>query len=186
VISVWAYNNNGDWFWVDGVCKRQLMNKNVDDLFRLAQMYKPQSVGIEVSGQQGGFVTWIRDQMMERNVYFNLASENNGNTPGIRPNTNKLVRFNTVVPWFKARKMYFPVERKNDPTMQECMNELSLASPSGFRSKNDDFIDTISMLASLTPWKPSEEAPFIHNEDNNMWEMPSDNGSVNRMSSYIV
>ena len=22
VISVWAYNSNGDWFWVDGLCKR--------------------------------------------------------------------------------------------------------------------------------------------------------------------
>jgi len=56
VISVWAYNNVGDWLWCDGICKRQLMDKNIDDLFRLAQMYKPQSVGIEVSGQQGGFI----------------------------------------------------------------------------------------------------------------------------------
>ena len=57
VISVWAYNNAGDWLWVDGICKRQLMDKNVDDLFRLAQMYRPQSVGIEVTGQQGGFLS---------------------------------------------------------------------------------------------------------------------------------
>ncbi len=186
VISVWAYNNNGDWFWVDGICKRQLMDKNVDDLFRLSQMYKPQSVGIEVSGQQGGFVTWIQNQMMDRNIYFNLASENNTNNPGIRPNTNKLVRFNTVVPWFKARKMYFPIERKNDPTMQECLNELSLVSPSGFRSKHDDFIDTISMLASLTPWKPSEETVFASSDGNDMWEMQTDKSSFDRISSYIV
>lgn len=38
-ISVWAYNNVGDWLWVDGICKRQLMDKNVDALFRFAQMY---------------------------------------------------------------------------------------------------------------------------------------------------
>jgi hypothetical protein len=52
VISVWAYNNVGDWLWVDGICKRQLMDKNIDDLFRLVQQYKPQSVGIEINGQQ--------------------------------------------------------------------------------------------------------------------------------------
>jgi hypothetical protein len=50
VISVWAYNNNGDWLWVDGICRKQLMDKNIEDLFRLVQIYNPQSVGIEISG----------------------------------------------------------------------------------------------------------------------------------------
>ena len=31
VISVWAYNNVGDWLWVDGTCKRQLMDKNINE-----------------------------------------------------------------------------------------------------------------------------------------------------------
>ena len=70
VISVWALNNNGDWFWVDGLVKRQLMDKNIDELFRLAQIYKPQQVGIEVTGQQGGFIQWIQTQMMERNIHL--------------------------------------------------------------------------------------------------------------------
>lgn len=187
VISVWAYNNVGDWLWVDGVCKRQLMDANINDLFRLAQSYKPQSVGIEVTGQQGGFIQWIQNEMMERNIYFPLASEGNDLKPGIRPNTNKLVRFNTMVPMFKARKMFFPVERKMEAPMQECINELSLASISGFRSKHDDFIDTISMLASLTPWKPSEEAPMHESEKGGgMWELDVDSPVASRMSSYIV
>ena len=187
VISVWAYNNVGDWLWVDGICKRQLMDKNVDDLFKLAQMYKPQSVGVEVTGQQGGFIQWIQGQMLERNIYFPLASEGNEMRPGIRPNTNKLVRFNTVVPWFKARKMFFPSERKLEPPMQECMNELGLASVSGFRSKHDDFIDTISMLSSLNPWKPSEEAEMIKSsKGDDMWDIDMDDGPADRMASYIV
>lgn len=187
VISVWAYNNVGDWLWVDGICKRQLMNKTLDDLFRLAQMYKPQQVGIEVTGQQGGFISLIQDQMFEKNIYFPLASEGNDSKPGIRPNTNKLVRFNTMVPLFKARKIFFPVERKNDPSIQEAINELSLASVSGFRSKHDDFIDTISMLSSLTPWKPSEEARLLQrNEDTSMWELDVVEDDNDRMSSYIV
>jgi len=187
VISVWAYNNVGDWLWVDGLCKRQLMDANVNELFRLAQLYKPQSVGIEVTGQQGGFISWIQGQMLERNIYFPLATEGNESRPGIRPNTNKMVRFNTVVPLFKARKVFFPIERKGEITMQEAMNELSLVSVSGFRSKHDDFLDTISMLSSLTPWKPSEEAPMTEStKGGGMWDLDIDSEPVDRRASYIV
>lgn len=186
VISVWAYNNVGDWLWVDGVCKRQLMDKNIDDLFRLAQMYKPQSVGIEVTGQQGGFIQWIQGQMLERNIYFPLASEGNDSKPGIRPNTNKMVRFNTVVPLFKARKIFFPLERKGEVPMQEALNELSLVAASGFRSKHDDFLDTVSMLGSLVPWKPSEETPMVETDTQGMWDFDMGKEPMDRMASYIV
>jgi phage terminase large subunit-like protein len=187
VISVWALNNAGDWLWVDGICKRQLMDKNVDDLFRLAQLYKPQSVGIEVTGQQGGFIPWIQNEMLERNIYFSLASEGNDNKPGIRPNTNKLMRFNTMVPLFKARKIFFPVEKKSEPPMQEAINELSLVSVGGFRSKHDDFIDTISMLSSLKTWKPSEETPVVPSETKDgMWDLDLGPEEDTRIASYIV
>jgi len=185
VLSVWAYNNNGDWFWVDGVVKRQLMDANINDLFRLAQIYKPMEVGIEVSGQQGGFIQWIQNEMINRNAWFTLASDQNSSKPGIRPNTNKMQRFNIVVPWFKAGKMYFPEELKGDPRIVEFMNELTLASPGSFRSKNDDCIDTVSMLANLKPWKPSEETPDPRNGGVDMWDedMEEDPGDI---ASYIV
>ena len=163
------------------------MDANINDLFRLSQVYKPQSVGIEVTGQQGGFIQWIQGQMMERNIYFALASEGNDTKPGIRPNTNKMVRFNTVVPLFKARKIFFPLERKLEVPMQEAINELSLVSASGFRSKHDDFIDTVSMLSALVPWKPSEEAPLKESSDSSgMWEIESRDEVTDRMASYIV
>jgi phage terminase large subunit-like protein len=186
VISVWAYNNNGDWLWVDGVCKRQLMDKNVDDLFRLAQMFRPLSVGIEVSGQQGGFIPWIMGEMMTRNIYFTLASENNKGDPGLRPVTNKLVRFNIVVPLFKARKMFFPIELRSGPALSECMNEISLASRSGFKSKKDDFIDTISQLASLVPWRPTEEGDLVKDDKTGIWELDEDDDTGSPMDSYVV
>ena len=186
VISVWAYNSNGDWFWVDGICKRQLMDKNIDDLFRLAQMYRPQQVGIEVTGQQGGFIQWIQNEMMVRNIYFPLASDGNDNKPGVRPNTNKLVRFNTVEPLFKAHKVYFPLEMKATPILIEFINELSLASVSGFRSKHDDCLDTVSMLSILKTWKPSEDSTMSRNEETGMWEMEEEEEQYDRMASYIV
>lgn len=185
VISVWAYNNVGDWLWVDGICRRQLMDKNIDALFRLASEYRPQQVGIEVTGQQAGFVTWIQNEMMNRNIYFTLASDGNDNNPGIRPNTNKMVRFNTMVPQFKAGKIYFPKEKKDSPEMVEALNELGLAAVSGFRSKHDDFIDTISMLSALTPWKPTEDA-YLTQKSDGRWDMDDADDEDDRIASYIV
>ncbi len=184
VISVWALNSNGDWFWVDGVVKRQLMDANINDLFRLAQKYKPQSVGIEVSGQQGGFISWIRNEMMDRHQFFSLASENNKGADGIRPNTNKMQRFNIVVPLFKNKKIFLPIEMKNSPEMKEAVEELSLASPGGFKSKHDDWIDTASMLGSLVTWRPSEEVSFSQGTSD-MWEIDDPDDSSSSLDSYV-
>jgi predicted phage terminase large subunit-like protein len=185
VISVWALGSAGDWFWVDGTCKRQTMDKNIFDLFRLAQMYRPQGVGIEVTGQQAGFIPWIQNEMLNRNSYFPLASEGNNNQPGMRPSTQKLVRFNTVVPWFKARKIFFPIERKTEPTMVEAMEELSLVSVSGFKSKHDDFCDTISMLPLMNAWLPSEDSP-MKVSGSGVWEAEEEDDFESRMASYVV
>ena len=183
VISVWALNYNGDWFWVDGICQRQTMDKNIDDLFRLVQIYKPQSVGVEVTGQQGAFIQWLQDEMMSRNIWFNFASSDKGRI-GIRPTADKLTRFNVVVPWFKAGKMYFPVEMKSSVIMGEFLQEMKLATINGLKG-HDDCLDTISMLAYMRAWKPSEEVVFIKSE-NDIWEedMPSDEPSG--IISYIV
>ncbi len=160
VISVWAYNSNGDWLWVDGVAKRQLMDQNIDDLFKFVSQYKPQSVGVEVSGQQGGFISWIRKEMLDRKIFFNLASDSNSGKEGIRPNTNKMTRFMTILPLFKQKKIWFPEEKVPSAEMKECMEELRNAAASGFKSKHDDFIDTISMLSVMSPYEPTIETTY--------------------------
>lgn len=155
VISVWGINNNGDYLLVDGICKQQLMDKNIDDLFVLASVYKPLGVGIEVSGQQKGFVSWIQSEMVKRNVFFNLLSSNNDGQPGIRPIADKFARFNLFLPRIKAKKLWMPKELKGSAWMNEFIDEISKASISGFKSKHDDILDTISMLASFEVYKPS-------------------------------
>lgn len=183
VISVWAYNANGDWFWVDGICAKQTMDKNIDDLFRLVQMYSPQQVGVEISGQQYAFITWIQNEMMNRNIWFNFAMGKN-NQPGIQPIADKLSRFNVVLPWFKAGKMYFPKELKASLIVAEFLAELMMATTSGFKSKYDDCLDTISMLAYLKTWKPSEASPLV--PKNGHWENEGEfDGQSNPLSSYI-
>lgn len=184
--SVWAVNSSGHKFWVDGTCARQSMDKNVDDLFRFAQRYKPMSVGIEVTGQQEGFISWIRAEMGRRKVYFNLASSGNSTRAGIRPNTNKLQRFMTVVPWFKLGEMFFPEECRNDPTMIEMMEELKLASANGLKSKHDDAIDTISMLGLMNILLPGEEAPMQYNESSGVFEAYVSHDEVTTFSTYTV
>jgi len=185
VICVWAFNNNGDWFLVDGVCKRQLMDANIHDLFRFAQIYRPQSVGIEVSGQQAGFIPWIQGEMLTRNIYFSLASEGNKGSPGIRPTTNKMVRFNVAVPLFKAGKIYMPQETKESYLVTEAIDELSLASPGGFRSKNDDFIDNVSQLPLLNAWRPSQPGA-VSDDGTGRWGIEEEDTEDSVLSSYIV
>lgn len=185
VISIWALNNAGYWYWVDGVCERQLMDKNIDDLFQLVTKYRPQSVGIEVNGQQSGFINWLQNEMMNRNIYFPLASNGNGNQLGIRTSGNKVDRFHRLVqPWFKARRIYFPVEKKGERIIGEAINELSLVSPGGFRSKKDDFIDTITMLPLLNAWRPSEVST-MEQDESGIWEMEREDDHHD-LSSYVV
>lgn len=188
VISVWAYSANGDWFWVDGIAERQSIDKTFNDLFRLVQEYKPQAVGIEVTGQQQAYIKWLQNEMLVRNIWFNFAGHRsaNGNTetPGIRPVTDKLSRFNLVVPWFKAGKMYFPEELKTSNIMGVAMGQIRMATSSGLKGK-DDFIDTISMLGALTPWKPSDAVP-VTSDEVERWESDHEHEETSGLASYIV
>ena len=183
-ISVWAYNSQGDWFWVDGIHARQTINVTFNDLFRLVQKYKPQLVGIEVTGQQGAYINLLQDEQMNRNIWFNFASDQRGNVPGIRPMLDKLSRLNLVVPWFKVGKMYFPEEMKNSIIMGTAMGQLRLATTSGLKGK-DDFLDTISMLAFLTVWKPSEALPMSL-QDLDHWGDDHKKEMESSLASYIV
>jgi predicted phage terminase large subunit-like protein len=185
VISVWAYDKDGDWFWVDGVCERQTMDVTIKDLFRLAQEYNPQGVGIEITGQQGGFIPWIMEKQNQQGIYFNLTHEKG--KPGIRPMTDKLSRFNLIVPLFKAGKIHFPEEMRKERILQIFMEQISLATKDGIKGK-DDALDTISMLNNMNPWVPvkqEEEKKTVHVDDP-MWGREVEPELETDMDNYIV
>lgn len=188
VLSVWAYNNNGDWMLVDGICKQQLMDQNLNDLFRLVSMYKPLSVGIEITGQQGGFIRWINNEMINKNVFFHLASSKNSNDPGIRPTTDKLTRFNQVLPMFKNKKIWFAEEMRDTEYGKELLDELVNVSKKGFKSKHDDIADTISMLSEIEAYKPSVEATTLQEEfrvDSGIWsDFPNEDDNDNSSTVF--
>ncbi len=168
VISVWAYDNEGKWTLIDGVCKRQTMDVTINDLFRLARIYDPQGVGIEISGQQGGFIPWIQAEMLYREQYFNLTTQKG--KPGIRPAIDKLSRFNMVVPLFKSGKIAFASELKNTEMFGIFIEQIALATKDGIKGK-DDCIDTVSMLQYMYPWKPNvpEVVAEVEYRDTNLW-----------------
>lgn len=181
-ISVFGVNSNDDWIWLDGICSRQLMNKNIDQLFKFVQQYKPMSVGIEVSGQQAGFVDWIKNEMIRRRVYFNLASSNNSNREGIRPNKNKLERMIEIQPRFKQKKIWFPENHKKD-VIAEVKNELNSITFDGIKAQHDDMLDTISMMAQMRVITPSDESLHIYDPLEGTWNSQEDDYDNN---SYII
>lgn len=119
-------------------------------------------------------------------MFFTLVSSGNSNKPGIRPSTGKLTRFNIMVPMFKMGKMYFPEEKKAGIEMGEMLNELSLASVGGFKSKHDDFIYTISMLSVMKPFKPSEASGTPVMGSNGLWDMEDVDNNEGFNNSYVV
>jgi len=187
VMSVWAYGKEGVWFWVDGLCERQTMDKNIDALFSFALKYRPQSVGIEVSGQQGGFITWIAKEMRQRDVWFSFASNQNGRQAGIRPATDKLSRFHLVVPLFKAGKIQFPRQMQKHAVMREFMDEIRLAAFDGLKG-HDDCLDTISMLPYMRAFAPEVQNLASHEQAmTGPWvpDAPREDDN-NRYGAYIV
>jgi predicted phage terminase large subunit-like protein len=184
VISVWAYGPGRDWFWVDGIAAKQSMDKTQDDLFRLVQEYQPLSVGIEVTGQQGGFIPLFQREQMHRNIWFNFATSGNSNLPGMRPQTDKLSRFQLVVPFFKAGKIHFPSELRSDPIMNLATGQIRLATINGLKGK-DDFIDTISMLAQMPAVLPSGNGGFKEGSHDQMWD-DTPEAEFHSLSSYVV
>ena len=84
--------------------------------------------------------------------------------------------------------MFFPKELKDTMIMKECMNELRLVSVEGFKSKHDDFCDTISQLSSLKAWRPSEDGSLRESKIEGEWifddfEHETDHTA---MDSYLV
>jgi hypothetical protein len=63
------------------------------------------------------------------------------------------------------------------------MDELSNIAISGIKSKHDDFIDTVSMLAVMKPYKPTKESGYEYNSRDKMWHVQKEEEIEN--SSYI-
>ena len=182
-IGVWAIGSDDSWFLVDGQCKRQSMMENLEDIFRYVRKWKPMSVGIESSGQQGGFISIIQDMMMEKNTWFQIAKKRGSKEYGIRPLKDKTHRFVTgVQPRFKQGKVWFPKPEliAGYPLLvallEEMVNELSKFTLAGGVKalKHDDCIDLLNMMSEMDVYAPDngdegDGSRTIVTEDGLMW-----------------
>ena len=167
-MGVWAISNNNDWLLVDGQCKRQTMQENIEDLFKYVRKWSPLSVGIESSGQQGGFISILEEMMLQRNVWFNFAKKPGSKEVGIRPIKDKVHRFVTgVQPKFKQNKVWLPrpevIEKTNiklKELTEELHHELSRFTLAGGVKalKHDDAIDLLNQLSEMETYTPSVDA----------------------------
>jgi len=164
-IGVWAISSNNDWLLVDGQCKRQSMQENIDDLFRYSKKWSPLSVGIESSGQQGGFISIIQEMMMKRNIWFTIAKKQGSKDLGIRPLKDKTHRFVTgVQPKFKQNKIWLPkpeLLKSTSPRLLELIEELQyelskFTLAGGVKVlKHDDALDLLNQLSEMELFVPS-------------------------------
>jgi len=182
-IGVWAVSSNNDWLLVDGQCIRQTMQENIDDLFRYVKKWQPLSVGIESSGQQGGFISIMQEMMMKRNTWFTFAKKPGSKDVGIRPIKDKVHRFVTgVQPKFKQNKIWLPkpeIAKLTSPRLvtlvEEMQHELSrLTLAGGVKSlTHDDAIDLLNQLSEMDIYTPSDVSDFATthvDEDGTIWE----------------
>ena len=186
-IGVWAVSSNNDWLLVDGQCIRQTMQENIDDLFKYATKWRPLGVGIESSGQQGGFISIIQEMMMKRNIWFTLAKKANSKEIGIRPIADKVHRFVTgVQPKFKQNKVWFPKPELTQTSnlrlhflVEEMINELSKFTLAGGVKTltHDDAIDLLNQLSEMdtyVPSAPEDNFNTVVEPDGTIWESPWD------------
>ena len=182
-MGVFAISSNNDWLLVDGQCIRQTMQENIDDLFRYVKKWDPLSVGIESSGQQGGFISIMQEMMMKRNTWFSFAKKPGSKDVGIRPVKDKVHRFVTgVQPKFKQNKIWLPkpelaalVSPRLPALVEELTHELSRFTLAGGVKTlaHDDAIDLLNQLSEMDIYTPSAQADLTTSEvteDGLIWQ----------------
>ena len=181
-IGVFAVSSNSDWLLVDGQCLRQTMQENIDDLFRYVKKWDPLSVGIESSGQQGGFISILQEMMLKRNIWFTFAKKQGSKEMGIRPVKDKMHRFVTgVQPKFKQNKIWLPkpelaatISPRLLVLVNELVHELSRFTLAGGVKAltHDDALDLLNQLSEIDIYLPSGEISREQTtilEDGLMW-----------------
>ena len=159
VIVVWKHDDKDHLVIVDAYLKKSRMMGNIDALFDFNAKYNPVLVGIEVSGQQGGFIDWIQSEMRRRGEYMTLAKQKgreHTNDLGIRPRKNKILRLENMLSLFNRGQISICKEVIDSAYGKELFQELELATPRGFLSKHDDAVDGMTQLMDMNIYKPSE------------------------------
>ena len=182
VILVWFYTANKDWIAVDGIAKKQRMTQTLDKLFEFVRQYEPLGVGVEITGQQGGFIDWLKERMVTSKTFFTLAKEVGTNHEGIRPVKDKLSRLKQFVPIINSGKFHLTDKFAKSPAGIKLLYELSLVSDDGIKG-TDNCIDATTMLQYMEKQAPNLTGSSIDTVEQEMYE---DSGEIDDSDFYSV
>jgi len=188
-IATWAIGQNNDIFMLDLCLRRQEMETQYDEVFRMVNYWtreNPRGItaGIEVDGQQKSHIFALKERMIKRNEWFTIGKQK-GAKPGSEgilsrlEKGNKHWRFRMMLPLFQNKKIWFPRELEDTTDMRELMEQIKYATYSGFGTKCDDGADLISQLGMLDIIYPMKS---MYDEDDNIpeeyrYSAASDNGN---------
>lgn len=178
-LAVWAVGNNGDFFLLDVCVRRQGIQEQYNELFRMVSTWKKSGknidVGVEIDGQQKAHIFALKEMMIKKNVYFNFARQKGApvTREGILSRgsgTNKHERFRIMLPQFQNKKFYFPEQLRETPDLKEGLKQLKYTTYTGFAA-HDDFCDVVSQLGLIDLLFPGETfEAYSEPKGSNMWD----------------
>ncbi len=156
-LTVWAVGPNKDYYMLDLCVKRQGIQAQYDELFRMVEFWRGDNrhieVGVEVDGQQRAHIFALKELMEKKGTWFSFCRQKGAphGKEGILSRSaggNKHERFRMLLPAIQNHKFHFPRELENTPDMREAKMQLQYVTYSGFGAK-DDFLDTMSQLGLM-------------------------------------
>lgn len=185
-IAVWAMGSNNDVFLLDLCLRRQEMEEQYDEVFRMVNYWtreNPRGItaGIEVDGQQKGHIFALKDRMIRRNEWFTIGRQKGAKATqeGILSRLekgNKHWRFRMMLPIFQNKKIWFPRELEETKDMQELLEQIKYATYTGFGTKCDDGADLISQLGMLDIIYPMKSMYDEDMSEEDMYLASTDSG----------
>lgn len=158
-IAIWAMGPNSDIFMLDLCLRRQELDQQYEEVFRMNNYWsrlnnRGITAGIETDGQQKGHIFSLKNEMIRRNEWFTIGKQKGAKSgsEGILSRLekgNKHWRFRMMLPLFQNKKIWFPRELEETPDMRELMDQIKYATYTGFGTKCDDGADLISQLGMM-------------------------------------
>ena len=135
---MWAVGHNNDIFLLDLCLRRQEMEDQYNEVFRMVNYWTRHNsrgitAGIETDGQQKSHILALKERMIKRNEFFTIGSQKGAKigSEGILSRLeggSKHWRFRMMLPYFQNKKIWFPRELEDTPDMRELMDEIKYAT----------------------------------------------------------
>ena len=183
-IAVWAVGHNNDIFLLDLCLRRQEMEAQYNEVFRMVNYWTRHNsrgitAGIETDGQQKSHILALKERMIKRNEFFTIGFQKGAKigSEGILSRLeggSKHWRFRMMLPYFQNKKIWFPRELEDTPDMRELMDEIKYATYTAFGTKCDDGADLISQLGMMNIIYPMKSMYDEDEEDEYAYNASAD------------